>query len=501
MRSLAWDFFSGCDVPPACCRMPHPNISAVVVDDELPDYSEAGCVIPMTPSQNDRYERQALVTPEYITIPRGLHSSVSLPEPPYIEAGWTVCFNPEGATYRTNDKKHIVTDVLSEHSDILLRWATHLEAQIKALDLTLPEEYEAYLKVDEEGKTCRYYFVDHLNQTVFWLEDIDPSRHDIGLLPACSVAHTRYLLQEQYWRHCEYFPHRAVPEKSKRDLINIFTQGRADLLTSTMSTFPYSAEECERYLQLLKSLTEDDEYSTWIIARLWSAISRHRYHTFYGEDYARISRDQRRYDRAPAQFNTALSAFAILLFNMPTKRKVDMELLFVDDIAFAKHWQEFAVTNLNEWKESCAMALGMTLIGGVTALRPTNPASACFGSLSVILSLGALASSGLLLQQYTGAEKFTASMAADHLSQIQHPKYDFQPIAMVYAIPRALVVWSVIFQTAHILTVFVDLRSMIIQTPAMALAFLFMFGLFKTNSIIRHGFGEDHSLYSEQGTQ
>lgn len=50
-------------------------------------------------------------------------------------------------------------------------------------------------------------------------------------------------------------------------------------------------------------------------------------------------------------------------------------------------------------------------IGGVTALRPTNPASACFGSLSVVLSLASLATSGMLLQRYAGADTYTALMA------------------------------------------------------------------------------------------
>lgn len=80
------------------------------------------------------------------------------------------------------------------------------------------------------------------------------------------------------------------------------------------------------------------------------------------------------------------------------------------------------------------------------------------------------------------------SLQAEHLTQIKHPKYEFQPIAMLYALPRALVFWSGVFQTAHVLTIFVDLKSMIIQTPAMALTLLFMLGLFKTNRIIRHGF-------------
>ncbi len=76
-----------------------------------------------------------------------------------------------------------------ERSDTVLYWADRVYLQTKALDIALPEEYELYLNPDSEGKTCKYYFVDHQNLTVFWLNDIDPYRHDIDLSPACSVSH------------------------------------------------------------------------------------------------------------------------------------------------------------------------------------------------------------------------------------------------------------------------------------------------------------------------
>lgn len=76
-----------------------------------------------------------------------------------------------------------------ERSDTVLHWADRFHIQIKALGIVLPEEYELYLNPDNEGKTCKYYFVDHQNLTVFWLNDIDPYRHDIDLPPACSVSH------------------------------------------------------------------------------------------------------------------------------------------------------------------------------------------------------------------------------------------------------------------------------------------------------------------------
>lgn len=41
------------------------------------------------------------------------------------------------------------------------------------------------------------------------------------------VSLVGYVLQEQYWVHCEFFPHRVVPQNLKRQLVDIFRQGRA----------------------------------------------------------------------------------------------------------------------------------------------------------------------------------------------------------------------------------------------------------------------------------
>ena len=52
----------------------------------------------------------------------------------------------------------------------------------------MPDDAECYIAADPEHDGCKYYFVDHTMQTVFWLEDIDPERHDIHLSPVCSVV-------------------------------------------------------------------------------------------------------------------------------------------------------------------------------------------------------------------------------------------------------------------------------------------------------------------------
>ncbi|KAI0651886.1 hypothetical protein C8Q79DRAFT_935288 [Trametes meyenii] len=478
------------------------NLDSPTDDAEKPPgYGATGMFVPMSPSQNNRYERNALVTPEFMPIPKGLHSSILLPEPSYLAPGWSPRINPEGSPYYINMEKRVVTDAPLSLMDSVILWTGLFGAHMQALEITVPEDYELYLNPDKESMSCRYYLVDHQNQTVFWLEDIDRYRHDVDLSPTCSIQHMKFVLQEQYWKHCEFFPHRAVQAKLRNELINVFNQARADHLTSQMSTFPYDAQECKQFLQILEFDAQTTEYSNWILARLWATVSRHRYDTFYGEDHARISRDQRRYDKAAPQRIPWMEKCFILFFNMPVRRADELKLLFVDDVAFGMHWRKFAATILKDWYDASALAVGLIIIGTISSLHDNNPISACFGSLSVVLALGALASGALLLQRYSGADEYTATAAADHLYQSEHAKFGFEPVAVIYCAPRALAFWSIIFLAGHILSMFTSPMDLVVRAPAVGLVLLFALGLYKANAIVRDGFIQVAASPSAQAEQ
>ena len=112
--------------------------------------------------------------------------------PLYFPPGWTYHVNPEGSPFYVNSARHIVTDDPIQRPEIcskIMSWEQRLISMVKAEDLRLPEEYEIYLTVSPDSDKCKYYYVDHSNQTTFWLEEIDPERHDVQLSPVCSVAH------------------------------------------------------------------------------------------------------------------------------------------------------------------------------------------------------------------------------------------------------------------------------------------------------------------------
>ncbi|KAI0801229.1 hypothetical protein C8Q74DRAFT_1400073 [Fomes fomentarius] len=436
-----------------------------------PEYTLDGKLLPTTPMLNDRYARPVLVVPEYMKIPRGLHSSVSLEEPPYLESGWTTYVNPEGSPYYVNHTKHIVTDDPIRREEIckkITSWQQQLEVHVNVEGLQMPEDYEYYITVDPKSDRCKYYFVDHTAQVVFWLEEIDPERHDSLNLPlVCSPSVMKYVLQEQYWCHCEYFPHHPVPLASRRELAAIFRQARLDQLTSDTSTFPYTAEQCKQFLQVI-----DDD------SRLWAAMARHRYTTFYGEDFAKLDRDKRRYDNTDPERTVLIKMCTALLFNFPKETAKELDKLISDDVTYGIHWREFADGLLREWREISTISLS----------RPTNPVSQCLGSITVVVSLAGTIFSSVLLQWYKDADKFHANRAVNHLHLIKSETYGYEPTAQAYSAPRALMFWAAIFLALHMLTAVADLVGLIFHAPALLLAIIILVSFWHMHTTLHDAF-------------
>lgn len=77
-----------------------------------------------------------------------------------------------------------------------------------------------------------------------------------------------YALQEHYWTHVEFFPYRPIAEPARQEFVACLRHGqlgmssagnkwadidlvRSDQMTSLSSTFPYTADQCEKFLKLV----------------------------------------------------------------------------------------------------------------------------------------------------------------------------------------------------------------------------------------------------------
>jgi hypothetical protein len=92
-------------------------------------------------------------------------------------------------------------------------------------------------------------------------------------------------------------------------------------------------------------------------ARISAVIARHHYDTFYAEQHARLSCEQRRLDyTAPRQTRTSkVLAAAVLNLGEPIRK--EMDLLYADELVYTLRWRKFIASRLADWKECCALSM------------------------------------------------------------------------------------------------------------------------------------------------
>ncbi|KAI0280235.1 hypothetical protein BGY98DRAFT_914957 [Russula aff. rugulosa BPL654] len=259
-----------------------------------------------------------------------------------------VSIHPEGKRYAYNTAEDGISVVTEAHvSDPGV--AAQLEKCLAMLrdiaareNVQLPATTDLFLEIDHDTETCSYWFADHAHRTVFWLHPVDTEM--VGLPDCHSLKHLQYSLEENYWAHVEMFPATALQYSATAldELIVILLNARADALTSEIPTFPYTADECDRFITLLKGSKEhvSNPYVMTYVARLWVVVANHRFFTHFGEDHCRMSSMHSILESPPKKRNIILRAISKLLFDLPIEHKEHLENLWVDQLVYSAAWRK-----------------------------------------------------------------------------------------------------------------------------------------------------------------
>ena len=91
--------------------------------------------------------------------------------------------------YFINESLHLVTDAQMHNPLAQSKMAKVVDCFqeiLQKIPVALPSDYEVYLLPEGQDR-CGYYFIDHVNQVQFWIENVESS--DLGLPPATSLYH------------------------------------------------------------------------------------------------------------------------------------------------------------------------------------------------------------------------------------------------------------------------------------------------------------------------
>ena len=110
------------------------------------------------------------------------------------------------------------------------------------------------------------------------------------------------------------------------------------------------------------SSTEVEAHEAVLLsARIWGQINRHRFIHFYGEENARLSRDQRMLEVDAIKSPLFIRACIRLLFNEPERYLAELDTLWVDELVCIDPWKAFMSACLSDWRESVTWSLAVLL--------------------------------------------------------------------------------------------------------------------------------------------
>ncbi|GJE86139.1 hypothetical protein PsYK624_022190 [Phanerochaete sordida] len=431
-------------------------------DSEPPAYSESVVLYPTTADVSERYSQAyPLVESIEFTIPAGLHAGLpDLPLPEDVDeegkvvkyelcappVQWVQHPHPEGATYFINNLINVVTDSNILRADIFgvfMEGVGQVQSLAANLDIKISASVELYVRAElgKENK-CHYYLVNHQARTEFWLNDNDLV--DLGFSRVVSRPHLRYVLEEHYWTHVEYFPHNPIPIHLIRELVSILRHGQLDHETSRSSTFPFDAAQCKSFIKLL-SVDEQETrspYFTCMAARLWTSISKHRFDNMYGEEFARLDRRTRR--REPNSEGEPcymrLASTLLLDHNRAITAKIDD--LYIDETTYTMHWRNFLETMNGSWRNHRLESTVLLIASAILVSHPRGILDYYVGLAAIACSALALVASVMMLNMFQEKLQLVAIEAVAYLSEQKHSKLGFQPLALLMSVPKALTSYS-----------------------------------------------------------
>ncbi|KAF8496545.1 hypothetical protein F5888DRAFT_1907347 [Russula emetica] len=423
-------------------------------------------------------------------------------------APWKAATHPEGALYFYDPQRRLFTDTDMYNTDLrkeMERFYLYLEKIIRVEKLTIPSKKNNYdLVLDimrSENQTIQwsYYFACHKARCLFWLDKYDSTSGMHGVespahisgspsstnpplsINSCAEHH----LEGLYWNHWSLYPAvfkgRRLPLHVYDELIGMLAHGCVDTLTSKFSTLPYDDEKMQKMISLVqnaKGAKAGLEHHTVVTTRLLCFFAHWRFVYFHGQRHARLLRNQTVYDepKLSSESSRLIRFLSPLLFFAPEVHLREMKELWADEIVLEIVWKKFMTKLHDDWSDfvlwstvMLAVSVSFLTIPGVIfsstnggtlksvhqeIILPSSSQIAC--TLSAEASIGSIVIGMLLVRQSRSNQELDPSDASTYLYQNSHSIFGLEPLAIVFGIPWALLLWSMVtFSVALLLFCFV----------------------------------------------
>ncbi|KAI0263353.1 hypothetical protein BC834DRAFT_886884 [Gloeopeniophorella convolvens] len=407
--------------------------------------------------------------------------SVDLPHSFTATSGdWVPVHHPTGALYFYHPEWRAYTDMyvydpaLRAEVDAFGAYLAARCAVFVADGLPLPtDDFDLVLDVAPHPGApdgtidWKYYFVDHHARVLFWLDAYDAGDALLYEVHGPSLpGHVRIRLEGFYWSHWSLYPAghqgREFPSDAHRELLGLLASGSIDCLTSKVSTVPFSVADMRMMFDLIKEANECGAAPPHVVisaARLLSIFLHWRFLHFHWQRVSRQDRYATLHAPRPHDARTRpFRALSFILFFAPEVHLRELKKLWTDKIVIEVFWREFVQRLVSEWIEfvlystvMLAANVAFLAIQGVIVV-PADSSSAHWirpspaqitSSVSLVFSVGSIVTGLLLVRRHRTMARQGATAAAMYLRKQQSEHFGLEPLAVVFSLTYALLMWSV----------------------------------------------------------
>ncbi|KAI0253176.1 hypothetical protein BJV78DRAFT_1153290 [Lactifluus subvellereus] len=377
---------------------------------------------------------------------------------------WSPATHPEGALYFFDKERRLFTDTDMRDTTLMGEievFYLHLKASFQARQLTIPQDdYDLVLDITrtEDGKfQWSYYCACHTERCLFWLEKHNASDMISDVPGVQSPAHIKHQLEALYWYHWFLFPvnfdsHNLSPAIYD-ELLGMLTFGCigiADVMTSKNSASWRDDEQMQKMIKLVqgaKLARAGEEYFTAGATRLLSLFATWRFSDFHGQDNARLDVQKTLYVSVRHERTPLITVISSLLFLSPNVYLDELEEAWTDQHVLERVWQSLMTKMLGEWGD---LILWSTVM------------------LSVNVGFLAIPEKKTLKEQC--AARVTLRPQSKYLKQNDHKHLGLEPMAIVFSLPWALLMWAMLFFAAALLLLCFRHANLQIRIPAAVVA-------------------------------
>ncbi|TFK32491.1 hypothetical protein BDQ12DRAFT_616975 [Crucibulum laeve] len=427
---------------------------------------EISNLVAVSATEFDRYNRNvklAKVSNPSVTIEpqtTSFPTSSSISSTPL--ANWKPFIHPEGALYFFDARRRVLTDAYLHDQDALIRIDLYISSIFAYMQkYTIQRVSSAVLVLElRHSGNCGYYFVDHSDQCIFWLDTFDASDMVTDARVTITLEHLDFEMKSQYWYHNHLFPcnHELSPTVIKI-VKEWLVLSIGDVLTSEDHSSPYELKELESLLSVVNTIegishrdvndVEDNgpkgSGGAWLIYRLMFTLYHERFRNLHGHQSARLESTQSLH---PDRERTYLmTIFSPLFLYGPEVHYKKLQHILVDCYVKRTSWTQLLKELTNEWNYLTLFAtvllnaniafLAIQSVDTGPAHGPRSHAQRA-SYISAVASLGSVVISLLFVRQHGTiiTMKFLANRGESSMG--------LETLALLYSLPYTLLLWATV---------------------------------------------------------